>query len=105
MPPDNNPIQDVELAERLVRIEASIEQVGNRIDSAVCALRADVARYFDTLQDHEIRIRGVEKEQSHQSERLKGQSDRLGSLSDRVNAWGVTNSVGALVAGIVGWFK
>ena len=79
--------EDIELAERLTRIEASIE-----------ALRADLARYFAEHADHEGRLRVLERGQATNIARVD-------NLTARVNAWGGVNSVGAVIAAIIGWFR
>ena len=105
MSTQGNPTEEVELAERLVKIESSIERVGSRIDSAVVALRADITHYFATLQDHETRVRSLEQEQTRHCGHIKAHAEKLSSLSARVNAWGSTNTIGAIVAGAIAWFK
>jgi hypothetical protein len=81
MPPD---IDEVELATTLTELK-----------SGQGVLRADIARYFAETQklhdDHEERIRSLEREQT--------------SLSVRVNTWGGINTIGAAIAGVVGWFR
>jgi hypothetical protein len=81
MPPD---IDEVELATTL-----------SELKSGQAALRADLARYFAEAQkqrdDHEGRIRILEKEQT--------------TLAARVKTWSSINTIGAAIAGVVGWFR
>jgi hypothetical protein len=96
---------DIEQAERLVRIEAAIE-----------ALRADLARFLAEHVDHEKRIQALEREQKvhctlldnskeRMDDHLNGHDDKVESLSKRVNTWGGSNSVAAVIAAVIGWFR
>jgi len=92
MPP--NAKEDIELAERLTRIEAAIE-----------ALRADLARYFAEHADHEGRLRVLERGQVTSIAQVDNLATRVNSLTARINAWAGANSVGAIVAAVIGWFR
>ena len=79
----------------------------NRVTNAIIATKLDnlidrVDGYCEQAAHlhatHDQRIRELERTQAAQGEQIKG-------LSGRVNAWNVTNSAGAVLAGIIGWFK
>jgi len=103
MPP--NPVDEVALAERLARIEQGVESLRVYIEQEVKGLRSDLSHYFAQLADHEARLRIIEREQSIHDTQIKAHEGRIGSLSNRVNAWGATNSLGAALAAVLAWFR
>jgi predicted nucleic acid-binding Zn-ribbon protein len=107
MPPE--PLT-VELAERMVRIETSIEALRAMFDASIESLRADLARYFKEYVDHETRIRALEKEVMTRYEarlsdiekNVATQEERVKHLSLQTNIWDGLNSMGVLIGTFLG---
>lgn len=91
-------MSDIELAERLVRIEMSQQAMRDSQQ----AMRDDLTTYFaefnSFVKEDRKRIEKLELDQARNHERVE-------SLTGKVKTWNITNSLGATIAFITALFK
>jgi len=76
--------------------KVTLAVLGNKIDNQTKQIES-LTTALDTVHANQIAISRIEAEQ-------KNQCKDIGDLENRVNGWSAINSVGALVAAIVGIF-
>ena len=91
-----------DLASRLARIETHIgaiqaDQAASK--SELAELRAYLVRI---VESQETRLRAVEIDCAMSTSRIGNLGEEVGTLRKRVYTWDVINTLGALLAGLVG---